>query len=109
MGGIEKIIPHPQVVELDDQAPIFHTVYDLSKRFQISGYNIVWGQPIERGGVVPHWRAILDSQGRVVVAACHNMDVGDAWEWADAPEYPERLSSLAFRLGVDYVTYSMTH
>ena len=44
-----------------------------------------------------------------MVAACHNQDVGDAWEWADAPEYPERLASEAFRLGVDYVTYVLTH
>ena len=109
MAGIEKILPSSKFVELEDDAPIFHTVFDLSKRFQISGYNIVRGQPYERGGYTPHWRAILDAQGRVVVAACHNMDVGDAWEWADAPEYPERISSLAFRLGVNYVTYALTH
>jgi hypothetical protein len=109
MEGIYKIFPNAQAIEIADGDPIFHTVFDLSKRFQISGYNIVYGSPIERGGVDPHWRAILDGKGRVVVAACHNMDVGDAWEWADAPEYPERLSSLAFRLGVDYVVYDMTH
>jgi hypothetical protein len=109
MDGIRRMFPNPTVVELPDDSPIFHTVYDLSHRIQISGYNIVYGQPYERGGITPHWRAILDDKGRIVVAACHNQDVGDAWEWADAPEYPERLASEAFRLGVNYAIYTMTH
>ncbi len=29
--------------------------------------------------------------------------------WADAPEYPKRYAGLAFRLGVNYVLYTMTH
>jgi hypothetical protein len=109
MRGINMIFPKAVVEELADEDPMFHTVYDLSKRFQISGYNIVYGNAIERGGVEPHWRVIRDESGRVVVAMCHNMDVGDAWEWADAPEFPEKISSLAFRLGVNYLTYDMTH
>jgi hypothetical protein len=35
--------------------------------------------------------------------------LGDAWEWADDPRYPERFSGFAIRLGVNYVLYSMTH
>ena len=34
-----------------------------------------------------------------MVAICHNSDVGDAWEWADSPQYPERAASLAYRIG----------
>lgn len=109
MSGMERILPGHEVVELPDDHPIFHTVYDLSERFQVSGFNIIRGQPYERGGIVPHWRAVLDEQGRVVVAICFNMDLGDAWEWADYPPYPERLSSLAFRIGVNYIIYAMTH
>ena len=44
-----------------------------------------------------------------MVAICHNMDLGDAWEWADAPQYPEKFSGLAIRVGVNYVVYAMTH
>ena len=38
-------------------------------------------------GKVPHWRCIRDDKGRIMVAICHNMDLGDAWEWADDPRY----------------------
>ena len=48
-------------------------------------------------------------RGRIVIAICHNSDVGDAWEWADSPRYPERDASLAFRLGINYIIYGMTH
>jgi hypothetical protein len=37
------------------------------------------------------------------------MDLGDAWEWADIAEYPERYATEAYRLGVNYVIYAMTH
>ena len=84
-------------------------MYDLTKRVQIPGANVVHGPGYERGGVVPHWRGILDKDGRVIIAISFNMDIGDAWEFADDPNYPERFASEAYRLGVNYVLYSMTH
>jgi hypothetical protein len=107
--GIARILPHSTIVELEDDHPIFHVAYSLRERFQISGLQIVRGQPYERGGIVPHWRAVVDPKGRVQVAICFNMDLGDAWEWADYPPYPERYSALAYRVGVNYVVYAMTH
>ena len=109
MAGIRRIFPDASVIELEDDHPIFHVVYDLHERVQIPGLNVVHGPGYERGGVVPHWRAVVDAKGRVQVAICFNMDVGDAWEWADLPEYPERFASLAYRLGINYVLYAMTH
>jgi hypothetical protein len=52
---------------------------------------------------------VVDEQGRVLVAICFNMDIGDAWEWADYPEYPERYASLAYRIGINYLVYALTH
>jgi hypothetical protein len=37
------------------------------------------------------------------------MDIGDGWEFADVPDYPERFSSEAIRLGINYAIYAMTH
>jgi uncharacterized protein DUF4159 len=50
-----------------------------------------------------------DDKGRIVVAICHNSDVGGAWEWTDSPQYPERAASLTYRIGINYVIYGMTH
>ena len=38
-----------------------------------------------------------------------NTDLGDAWEWADQANYPLKYSNYAYRLGVNFVLYSMMH
>jgi hypothetical protein len=35
--------------------------------------------------------------------------VGDSWEWADDPYYPEKFSALGIRLAVNYTVYALTH
>ena len=45
----------------------------------------------------------------MVVAVNFNTDVGDAWEYADSPEYPEAMTTLAYRYGINYLVYAMTH
>jgi hypothetical protein len=87
-----------------------HVLYDLDDRLQIPGIRALWqGQTYERDGITPHWRGIYDDQGRLMVAINHNMDIGDAWEHADTPGYPEPMTALAYRFGINYVIYAMTH
>ena len=40
---------------------------------------------------MPHWRAIYDDKGRIMVAICHNMDLGDAWEHSDEAQYQGKV------------------
>jgi Domain of unknown function (DUF4159) len=110
MVGMRMVFPERPIEELDDNDEIFHVLYDIGHRFQIPGEQyVVTGRTYEKDGYVPKWRAIRDDQGRIMVAICHNMHLGDAWEWADMPEYPERFASMAFRIGLDYIMYGMTH
>jgi Domain of unknown function (DUF4159) len=110
MNGMLMVFPDRPIEDLGDNDEIFHVLYDLGKRFQVPGEQYVMtGRTYEKDGYVPEWRAIRDDDGRVMVAICHNMHLGDAWEWADDPRYPERFASLAFRLGINYVIYGMTH
>ncbi len=44
-----------------------------------------------------------------MVAKRHIMDLGDAWEWADSPRYPEAYAALAYRVGINYIILAMTH
>lgn len=110
MTGMRQVLPDRPVEDLADSDEIFHVLYDLSERMQIPGEQYVnTGRTYEKDGYVPKWRAIRDDKGRIVVAICHNMHLGDAWEWADIPEYPENFSSMAFRVGINYIVYGMTH
>jgi hypothetical protein len=111
MQGLRQIYPDKEVVDIPDSDPIFHMISDLSDRVQIPGAQYVRsGLTYERSDGFPaHWRGIFDDKGRVVVAICHNMDLGDAWQYADEPQYPEKFAAQALRIGVSYVMYSMTH
>jgi hypothetical protein len=112
VASMRKIFPDRPIVEIPDADAIFHTMYDLDQRFQVPGaLYLETGKTYEKGesGKTPHWRAIYDDRGRIMVAMCHNMDLGDSWEHADNPEYPARFSDLGIRLGVNYIVYSMTH
>jgi hypothetical protein len=62
-----------------------------------------------RGLPEPHWRGIYDSKGRLMVAANFNQDIGDAWEHADDAHYPAPMTALAYRFGINYIIYAMTH
>ncbi len=108
--GLQLIFPGRPIEDLKNTDEIFHVMYDLDNKFQIDGTRYLWGgRPYSPDMVVPRWRAIRDDQGRIMVAICHNSDVGDAWEWADSPHYPERQTSLAYRIGINYILFDMTH
>lgn len=108
--SMHRVFPDRPIVEIDDSDPIFHAVYDLNDRFQIPGqWALRRGTTYRNDGATPHWRGIYDDRGRLMVVMSFNSDVGDSWEWADDPSYPEKYSALGIRLGVNYVIYSMTH
>jgi hypothetical protein len=106
--SMQKVFPDRAIVEIPDSDAIFHTVYDLDERYQITGAEHL-RTGYKNDGYVAHWRGIYDDKGRIMVAISFNSDVGDSWEWADEPQYPERLSALGIRIGVNYVVYAMTH
>ena len=107
---MKKAFPDRPIVEVQDSDQLFHTVYDLNDRYQIPGQaHLHMGYKGDITGKGAHWRAIYDDKGRVMVAISYNSDIGDAWEYADDPYYPEKFSDLAIRIGVNYIVYSMTH
>lgn len=110
LNTLKKVFPDRPVVEIPEGDEVLHVHYDLDQRIQIPGiYTYFRGQTWEEDGYVPHWRGIYDDEGRLMVAINFNMDLGDAWEHADTPGYPEPMTALAYRFAVNYVVYSMTH
>jgi len=105
---LQAVFPDRLIEDLNNNDEIFHVLYDLDERFQIHGTRYL-GRSYAPDEVPPRWLAIRDDKGRVIVAIAHNSDVGDAWEWADWSAYPEREASLAYRIGINYIVYSMTH
>ncbi|HTQ56437.1 MAG TPA: DUF4159 domain-containing protein [Bryobacteraceae bacterium] len=108
--SMHLVFPDRSAVEIENSDAIFHTIYDLDRRYQIPGeWALARGTTYRNDGQVAHWKGIYDDKGRVMVAMAFNSDIGDSWEWADDPHYPEKYSALGIRIGVNYVVYAMTH
>ena len=118
--SFKKIEPDREIIDIPNDDPIFHTVYDLDERYQVPGMqytqpphsicekcrtNPTWGS----GGDDPHWRGVYDDQHRLIAVMTHDNDLGDSWENADEPTYPQRFSYMGLRIGVNYLVYAMTH
>ncbi|MGH9558458.1 MAG: DUF4159 domain-containing protein [Bryobacteraceae bacterium] len=112
MESMTRVFPDRPIEDIPNNDPIFHVLYDLNDRFQVPGAQYFdTGITYEKGlsGKIPHWRCIRDDKGRIIVAICHNMDLGDAWEWSDDPKYEEKWASLAYRIAMDYFVYDLSH
>jgi hypothetical protein len=110
MESMSRVFPDRPIVEIPDEDPILSAVYTLRERLVIPGqWALRRGTTYRNDGSEAHWRGIYDDRGRVMVAMLFNNDVGDAWEWADDPYYPEKYSALGLRLGVNFAVYSLTH
>jgi hypothetical protein len=107
---MKKVFPEFEPVDLPLNHPIFHCYYDIRELFQVPGLQFVYsGRTWEKGGYEAHYRGIQDDTGRLMVMINHNVDLGDAWEWAEVDVYPREYANLAFQLGINYIIYSMTH
>jgi hypothetical protein len=108
---IRFALPDRPILEMPDNDPYFHTVFDITDRPQTVGWeHLRQGcKSCDDGGRGAHWRGIYDDKGRVMVGISYNSDMGDSWEYADNPVYPEHMSDLAMRIAVNSVVYAMTH
>jgi len=111
--SIFRALPGRLIVEIPETDPLLHILYDLDQRTQIPGkrhlYRAANGHIEAQLEGPQHWRGIYDDDGRLMVAINFNMDMGDAWEHADDPVYPEPMTTLAYRFGINYIIYAMTH
>jgi len=110
LASMRRVFPDRPIVDIPQTHSVFHVVYDLNDRVQIPGIGAnMRGVTYERDGYSPQWRGIFDDAGRLIVAINFNMDLGDAWEHADTPEYPVTYTTRAYQYAINYILYAMTH
>jgi hypothetical protein len=108
--SMHRVFPDRAIVDIPINDPVFHVAFDLDEQVQIPGIQSVYsGLTYERDGYTPHWRGIYDDNGRLMVVINFNMDLGDAWEHADAPEYALLYTTRAYKYAINYILYAMTH
>jgi hypothetical protein len=99
---IRTLIPDATLVQLDPAHPIFDSFFHIeSLDYQHPYY-----------GMQSYFIAVFednDPQGRPMIIANYNNDIGEYWEWSDTGFVPIDLSNEAYKLGINYLVYAMTH
>ena len=113
-ASIARVLPGLPIIDIPDDDPVMNLVFPIRERTFIPGLRHLRRGPsgvttVEPTAIPPSWRAVYDESGRMLIAINFNMDIGDAWEHADMPEYPEQMTSLSYRFGINYILYAMTH
>ena len=108
---MKKILPGAVIKDIPRDHPLFHLFYDIDKIIQVPSLAYLYngGITYEQDGFVGECKGIWDDKGRLVVVINHNTDLGDAYEWADEPQYPNYFSSFAYRVALNTILYALTH
>jgi len=99
---IRKVLPQARFVPLDASHPIFDSFFRIEA---------LPGNEDGRRGQAQFIGVFEDNDPtkRLLMIANYNNDVGESWEWSDTGVIPVELSNEAYKLGVNYVVYAMTH
>jgi hypothetical protein len=119
---IKRVFPEPEYepVELDLTHPIFNHPLRLTEKPQVPSIHswtgpggVTWEPEWRHGGNTRdvHYKGISDKKGRLMVIICHNTDLGDGWEReGEDPDYFKEFSEKkSYPMGINIVTYAMTH
>jgi hypothetical protein len=109
--NLHKIFPDKEVEEIPMSHPVFHMAYDIDEIIQVPyiGNACAGCRTWEQDGYYPYALGVFDDARRLMMMIHYNTDLGDAWEHADNPYYPNDYSGYAYRMGVNFILYSMTH
>lgn len=108
---LRKVLPNAEIKDIPRDHPIFHLFYDIDRLVQVPSLAYVFNGGItwEQDGFAAECKGVWDEQGRLVIVINHNTDLGDAYEWADDPQYPNYFSSYAYRMAINFILYALTH
>ncbi len=108
---MKRVFPEYSIREILLSHPVFHAYYDIDEIVQVPnvGLGVRGGPTHESDGYRAAVHGIFDGEGRLMVAINWNTDLGDAWEWAEHPQYPLKFSTYAYQMGVNFIVYAMSH
>lgn len=99
---MRRVLPEGEWQDLDITNPIYHVFFEI-KTLDVPQY-------YDRGSAV--FRAIYednDPRKRIMALANFNTDISEYWEWSDTGFKPIDESNEAYKIGVNYIIYGMTH
>ena len=97
-----QVLPDARIVPLDATHPIFHSFFAMD--------TLAFEHPYGRG-VSEFWGIHEDNdpEKRLMAILNYNNDIGDLWEFSATGWFPIPLTNEAYKLGINYIVYAMTH
>ena len=102
VAQMKVALPEHHFIRLDVSHPVFQSFFNI-KHLDV---------PHPSANVPPSFWGMFennDPNGRMIALANWNNDLGDYWEWSAEGLYGTDPTNDAYRLGVNYVVYAMTH
>lgn len=100
---LSLVLPGLHPIDLDTSHPIFHSFFDIPS-FGIVKQFYDQGPPIFRGIFADN-----DPKKRLMVIINFNTDISNYWEYSALGFRPIDESNEAYKLGVNYLIYALTH
>ncbi len=102
-ANIRRLFPDVRFVTMEPSDPIFHSFFEINTLGNFpQAYNA--GEPIFRGIYEDN-----DRKKRLIAIINYNTDVSQYWEWSGRGLRPFDETNEAYKLGVNYIIYGMTH
>ena len=97
---MRRVFPDRSLEELPRNHPIWTCFYDIS--------DLAIEPPYSRF-FTPQYFGISDDNDRLMMVVDYNNDISEYWEWSNDPIMPIEESNEAYKYGVNYVMYALTH
>lgn len=104
VAQMRRVMPAASFQKLDATHPIFHSFFEINALDPRSGYYADEGDT--------EWLGMFEDNNprkRLIAIANNNHDLGELWEFSDTGYVPVDLSNEAYKFGVNYVMYALTH
>jgi hypothetical protein len=104
-SNMNRVLPGVQFFDMDLSHPIFHSFFEITADKLDDfpqAYNA--GRPVFRGVYEDN-----DPAKRLVMIVNYNTDISQFWEWSGRGLRPVDETNEAYKLGVNYLMYGMTH
>jgi hypothetical protein len=98
-----KLLPDARVFDIPPSDPIFHSFFEVNDPEHVPQFYDP-GLPIFRGVYENN-----DPTKRLMMAICYNTDISEFWEFSSTGFKPVDESNEAFKVGVNFFLYGLTH
>ncbi len=103
--NVKRVLPGAKFYDMNPSDPIFHSFFDITQNvLDDFPQAYTYGKAVFRGVYEDN-----DPKKRLLMIVNYNTDVSQYWEWSGRGFRPFDDTNEAYKLGVNYLIYGMTH